>query len=142
MFQGTSSLNLDGKGRLSVPSRCRDGLCPNSTDTITITRHPDGCLMIFSKAEWEKFRPRVAALSEQSKWWKRIFLGSASEVGMDATGRVLIAPELREVAGLDKEVLLIGMGNHFELWDKTTYRRKSAEALEAPPPEELRDFSF
>src|SRR2546427_4644874 len=64
-----------------------------------------------------------------AQWWKRIFLGNAMDVDMDATGRVLVSPELREAVGLTKEVVLLGMGNHFELWDKATYEAHEAKAM-------------
>ena len=64
MFQGASSLSLDGKGRLSVPTRHRDVLLATAQGQLTITRHPHGCLMIFPRPEWEKFRERIAALPQ------------------------------------------------------------------------------
>lgn len=121
MFQGASSLSLDAKGRLSVPTRHRDVLSATAAGQLTITRHPHGCLMVFPRTEWEKFRERIAALPMSAQWWKRIFLGNAMDVEMDGTGRVLISPELRTAAGISKDTMLLGMGNHFELWDKATY---------------------
>ncbi len=109
---------------------------------MTITKHPHGCLMVFPRPEWEKFRNRIAALPASAQWWKRIFLGNAMDVEMDASGRVLVAPELREAVGIGKEAILLGMGNHFELWDKATYQAKEAEAMQAPTPEAFEDFSF
>ena len=95
MFQGASSLSLDAKGRLSVPTRHRDVLSATAGGLLTITKHPHGCLMIFPRPEWEAFRQRIAQLPMSAQWWKRIFLGNAQDVEMDAQGRVLIAPELR-----------------------------------------------
>ena len=95
MFQGASSLSLDAKGRLSVPTRHRDVLHATANGQLTITRHPHGCLMLFPRSEWERFRERVAALPMTAHWWKRIFLGNAMDVDMDSTGRILISPELR-----------------------------------------------
>ena len=96
MFQGASSLTLDGKGRLSVPARHRERLLANAAGQLTITRHPHGCLLIFPRPEWERFAERIAALPMDAQWWKRIFLGNAMDVDIDATGRVLVSPELRE----------------------------------------------
>ena len=62
MFQGASSLSLDAKGRLSVPTRHRDVLGATANNQLTITRHPHGCLMIFPRPEWEKFRDRIGAI--------------------------------------------------------------------------------
>jgi MraZ protein len=142
VFQGTSSLSLDAKGRLSVPTRYRDVLSATAAGQLTITRHPHGCLMIFPRPEWEKFRERVAAVPMGAQWWKRIFLGSAMDVELDTTGRVLISPELREASGITRDTMLLGMGSHFELWDKATLAAKEAEELAGATPEALRDFSF
>jgi MraZ protein len=142
MFQGASSLNLDAKGRLSVPARHRDVLLATADGQLTITRHPHGCLMVFPRPEWEKFRDRIAALPMSAQWWKRIFLGNAMDADLDGTGRVLISPELRQAAGLTREVMLLGMGPHFELWDKTRYQAQEAEALQGQMPEAFQDFAF
>ena len=142
MFQGASSLSLDAKGRLSVPTRPRDVLSATAAGQLTITKHPHGCLMVFPRPEWEKFRERIAQLPMSAQWWKRIFLGNAMDVDMDGTGRVLVSPELRQAAGLTRDVMLLGMGQHFELWDKTTYEAKEAEAMQAGMPEAFEDFAF
>lgn len=142
MFQGASSLSLDSKGRLSVPTRHRDVLQATAQSQLTITKHPHGYLMIFPRPEWEKFRERVAALPMDAQWWKRIFLGNAMDVELDSTGRVLISPELREGAGISRETLLLGVGNHFELWDKATHDAKEAEAAKGEMPDVIKAFSF
>ena len=142
MFQGASSLSLDAKGRLSVPTRPRDVLAATASSQLTITKHPHGCLMVFPRPEWEKFRERLAQLPMSAQWWKRIFLGNAMDVDMDGTGRVLISPELRAAAGLTKEAVLLGMGNHFELWDKATYDEQEAQAMQGEMPDAFKDFSF
>ncbi len=142
MFQGASSLSLDAKGRLSVPTRHRDVLSATAGGLLTVTKHPHGCLMIFPRPEWEAFRQRIAQLPMSAQWWKRIFLGNAQDVEMDTQGRVLIAPELRAAAGITKEAMLLGMGNHFELWDAATYAAQEAEAMKGEMPEAFQDFSF
>jgi MraZ protein len=142
VFQGASSLSLDGKGRLSVPTRHREVLLADAGGQLTITRHPHGCLMVFPRPEWEKFRARIAQLPMSAQWWKRIFLGNASDVEMDGTGRVLISPELRQAADLSREVMLLGMGAHFELWDKATYEAKEAEAMQTGMPAAIEELVF
>lgn len=142
MFQGASSLSLDAKGRLSVPTRHRDVLHAMAQGQLTITKHPHGCLMMFPRPEWERFRERIAALPMSAQWWKRVFLGNAMDVEMDGTGRVLVSPELRAAAGISRETMLLGMGNHFELWDKATYEAREAEAMQGEMPEVFREFSF
>jgi MraZ protein len=139
VFQGASSLSLDAKGRLSVPTRHRDAL---GGTQLTITRHPHGCLMVFPRSEWEKFRERVSALPMSAQWWKRIFLGNAMDVEMDGTGRVLVSPELRQGASITRETVLLGMGNHLELWDKATYDEQEAKAMQGEMPDVFKDFSF
>ena len=142
MFQGASSLSLDAKGRLSVPTRHRDVLNTQAAGQITITRHPHGCLMVFPRPEWEAFRERIAQLPMSAQGWKRIFMGYAMDVEMDATGRVLVSPELREAAGLAKDAILLGMGNYLELWDKAAYEAQEAAAMQGAMPEAFKDFSF
>ena len=142
VFQGASSLTLDAKGRLSVPTRHRDALGGAAGGQLTITRHPHGCLMVFPRSEWEDFRERVAALPMSAQWWKRIFLGNAMDVDMDGTGRVLISPELRQGAGITRETVLLGMGKHLELWDKATYDDQESKAMQGEMPDVIKDFSF
>jgi len=142
VFQGVSALNLDAKGRLSVPTRHRDALMQSAGGALTITKHPHGCLMIFPRPEWERFRERIAALPMQAQWWKRIFLGNAMDVDIDATGRVLIAPELRKAAAIDKQTVLLGMGGYFELWDEAAYAQQEAQAMQGDMPDVFKDFSF
>jgi len=125
-----------------MPTRHRDVLATTAGNQLTITKHPHGCLMIFPRPEWESFRERIVALPMSGQWWKRIFLGNAMDVELDATGRVLVSPELRAAAGIEKETMLLGMGGYFELWDKATYEAKEAEAMQDAMPEVFKDFSF
>jgi MraZ protein len=142
VFQGASSLTLDTKGRLSVPTRHREVLSATAGNQLTLTKHPHGCLMVFPRPEWENFRDRIAALPMSAQWWKRIFLGNAMDVEVDASGRVLISPELRAAAGIERETMLLGMGNHFELWDKAAYDAQEAKAMAGEMPDVFKDFSF
>jgi MraZ protein len=142
VFQGASSLILDTKGRLSVPTRYRDVLSATASSQLTITKHPHGCLMIFPRNEWEKFRERIASLPMQAQWWKRIFLGNAMDVDMDASGRLLLTTELRAAAGICKDSMLLGMGSYFELWDAAMYTAQEAEQMKLEMPDVFKDFSF
>ena len=142
MFQGASSLSLDAKGRLSVPTRHREVLSATASGQLTVTRHPHGCLMLFPRPEWEKFRDRIAALPMEAQWWKRIFLGNAMDVEIDGASRVLISPELRAAAGLVRDTMLIGMGSHLELWDAAKHAAHEATVVEQPMPQALQDFTF
>jgi MraZ protein len=142
VFQGASALTLDAKGRMSVPSRYREALQVQAQGQVTLTKHPDGCLLLFPRPEWEVFRDKVAALPASAQWWKRIFLGNASDIDVDSAGRVLVSPELRAAAGLEKEVMLLGMGAHFEVWDAPTYTAKEQAAIAQGMPDALKDFTF
>jgi MraZ protein len=142
IFQGASALSLDAKGRLAVPARHRDALAALCAGQLTFTKHPDGCLMVFPRPAWEGFRDKVAALPMSASGWKRIFLGNAMDVDVDASGRVLVSPELRLAAGLSKDVMLLGMGSHFELWDAQRYAAHEAEVMAQAMPDALQDFTF
>ncbi|RTL31729.1 MAG: transcriptional regulator MraZ [Burkholderiales bacterium] len=142
VFQGASALALDAKGRMAVPSRHRDALQALCAGQLTITKNPDGCLMVFPRPAWETFRDKVAALPMSAAGWKRIFLGNAMDVEIDSASRVLISPELRAAAGISKDVMLLGMGSHFELWDDKKYAAHEAEVMAQPMPEALQDFTF
>lgn len=125
-----------------MPTRHRDVLAVVASGQLTITRHPHGCLMVFPRPAWEQFRQRIVELPMAAQWWKRILLGNAMDVEIDSTGRVLVSPELRAAAKLDKETVLLGMGNHFELWDKATYEAQEAQAMQGDMPDVFKDFSF
>ena len=98
--------------------------------------------MIFPQDAWALFSARMAQVKMGEQVLKRIFLGSAMDVEMDGTGRVLVSPELREAAGISKEAVLLGMGSYFELWDKSTYDAQEAKAMQGAMPDVFKDFSF
>ena len=125
-----------------MPARHREALGARCCGRFTLTKHPHGCLMIFPINEWAKFRERIASLPMQAQWWKRIFLGNAMDVEMDATGRVLVSPELRKAAGITQKTVLLGMGNHFELWDAAGYAAQEAAQMKGEMPDVFKDFSF
>ena len=133
---------MDAKGRLTVPTRHREVLQALCAGQLTVTKHPEGCLMVFPRPTWETFRDRIAALPMSASGWKRVFLGNAQDVEIDAAARVLIAPELRASAGLQKDVMLLGMGSHFELWDAQAYAAHEAQVMQSEMPDALMDFSF
>ena len=135
-------MSLDAKGRLAVPVRHRDVLQALCSGQHTLTNHPEGCLMVFPRPAWEIFRDKVAALPMSASGWKRIFLGNAQDVEIDSAARVLVAPELRAAAGLSKDVMLLGMGSHFELWDAQRYAAHEAEVMAQAMPDALQDFTF
>ena len=142
MFQGASALNLDAKGRMSIPARHRDVLSLQCEGRITLTKHPHGCLLLFPRPVREQHREQIAGWPMSARAWQRIFLGNASDVEMDTAGRILIAPELRSAAGLSRDVMLLGMGSHFEVWDAAKLAESEAQAIANGMPDVLNDFSF
>lgn len=142
MFQGPAALTLDGKGRITMPARHREVLVAMGVNQLTVTRHHVSALMIFPRPAWEDFRERLATLPMEAGDWKRVFLGNAMDVEIDASSRVLIAPELRNAVGLVRDVKLIGMGSHFELWDAQRHAEHEAMTLQSEMPASLKNFSF
>jgi MraZ protein len=142
VFQGPAALTLDGKGRIAFPARHRALLEAIGVNHLTITRHPRGYLLVFPRPTWNELRPRIAALPEEASPWRRILLGNANEVEIDGSSRVLVAPELRGAVGLTRDVMLLGMGTHFELWDAQRLAAHEAEVTNAPMPESVKAFSF
>jgi len=98
--------------------------------------------MVFPRPAWETFRDRVSALPMSASGWKRVFLGNAMDVEIDGASRVLVSPELRASAGLTRDVMLLGMGSHFELWDAAGYAEHEAQVMQSEMPDALKDFSF
>lgn len=142
MFQGESALNLDAKGRMSIPSRHRDALQVQCEGRVTLTKHPDGCLLFYPRPVWESRREEIAKWPMSARAWQRIFLGNACDVDMDSAGRILISPELRTAAGLTRDVRLIGMGSHFEIWDAAKLAESESAAIANGMPDVLNNFSF
>jgi MraZ protein len=142
VFQGPAALTLDSKGRIAMPARHRERLTTMGVNQLTITKHPEGSLMIFPRPAWEIFSERIAALPMGGGAWRRVFLGNAMEVEIDASSRLLIPPELRQSAGLARDLMLLGMGSHFELWDAQRYAEHEAKVMQSEMPESLKSFSF
>jgi MraZ protein len=142
VFQGASAINLDAKGRMSIPAKHRDALAQQCDGKLTLTKHPHGCLLFFPRPVWEQHRAQIAAWPMSARAWQRIFLGNACDVEIDSAGRVLIAPELRAAVGLEKEVMMLGMGSHFEIWDAAKLAESESEAVAGGMPDVLSTFSF
>jgi MraZ protein len=145
MFQGAAALSLDAKGRLTVPSRHRDALSQNSPPSnLVLTAHPDGCLLLYPAAAWEPIRARVMsfpALDARFSVWKRLLVGFAEEVEVDAAWRVLISPELRKFGALEKQVMLVGQGSHFEIWNRDTWEKQLQQlTAQTQLPPGMEDF--
>lgn len=131
MFQGAAALSLDAKGRLAIPARHRDALAKLAGNALVLTAHPHRYLLLYPAPAWGPIRDKVLAgssLEQHSALLKRLLVGFARDEEMDAAGRVLIAPELRSFAQLEKQVHLVGQGDHFELWSDAGWQ-KQQEAI-------------
>ena len=131
-------LTLDGKGRITVPARWREMLDAVGQCQLVVAKNPDGCLALYPLPVWEQFESSVLSLSTEDEAWRRFFVGSATEVEIDSASRVLIPPELRSWAGLEREVKFMGVGPNFELWDMARYEAREAEVIARGRPEALR----
>lgn len=119
MFQGAMALNLDAKGRMAVPARHRDALVMAGEGRLVATAHPHRCLLLYPLPAWEPIRDQLLAASSfqrESAMARRLLVGFAEDVELDGAGRLLISPSLRQYAGLEKEIWLVGQGSHFEIW--------------------------
>jgi len=142
VFQGASQLTLDGKGRISMPARHRDALASSCEGRLTLTRHPDGCVLVYPRPTWEARRQQIAQLPYSARSLQRLLLGSAVDVELDSAGRVLVSGELRTAAGLERDVMLLGMGAHFELWDASRLAEHERQSLADGLPDSAADFTF
>ena len=125
MFQGATSLSLDAKGRMAVPSRHRDALSVVGEGRLVVTAHPHRCLLLYPRPAWEPIRDQILAASSlqaESAMVRRLLVGFAEELELDGAGRLLISPSLRQYAGLEKEIWLIGQGRHFEIWSAAGWK--------------------
>ena len=133
MLLGEFKHNLDPKGRMAIPAKFRDKL----TAGAIITRGIDNCLFVFANTEWEVLAAKLIALplaQANSRAFTRLMLAGASDVELDAQGRILIPDYLRKYAGLKKEVVVAGLYNRIEIWDEATwatYKTKTESSSEA-----------
>lgn len=125
-----------------MPTRHRDALTQQTEGRLTLTRHPDGCLLVYPRPVWEAKREEIARFPMSARALQRLLLGNAQDVDLDGSGRFLVAPELRTAAGLTRDVMLMGMGEHFELWDAGALARSEEAALAQGMPDVLNTFSF
>jgi MraZ protein len=107
---------------------------------LVVAKNPDGCLSLYPLPVWEQFEASVLALATEDEAWRRFFIGSATEIEIDGASRVLIPPELRSWAGLEREVKFMGVGPYFELWDLARYEAREAETIAKGRPAPLRNL--
>ncbi len=147
MFRGAAKSKLDSKGRMMVPNKYRQAL-GNSGEEIILTGHPAGCLMLFRIDAFLELESKILKLpdsSERALYNKQVVVGYADQMKLDSYGRILINSELRDHAGLAREVLLTGMNVHVRLWDEAYWRNfcqrmKGQDSPEPPPGWD--DFSY
>ena len=114
---GEYNHTVDAKGRLIIPSKFREAL----GDTFVVTKGLDGCLFVYDNAEWNVFEEKLKQLpltNKRARQFVRFFLAGAAEVEVDTQGRILLPTVLREFAGLEKDVVLLGVASRIEIWDK------------------------
>jgi len=121
IFRGRFEYTIDPKGRVNIPSRFREQLSDTGLETVVITNY-SGCLYAYPTGEWErieqKLASKVSSVNKKKNAFVRFFVGGAVEVAPDKQGRILIPPSLRSYAGLDREIVILGMPNRFEIWDR------------------------
>ncbi len=129
MFQGSSLLAMDAKGRLTVPAKHRDPLIAACAGRITLTLHPTNkCVILYPRETWQAFRDSIVQLPVKNARLQLRVLGNAEDLEIDESGRVLMPPALRTFAGLTRDVTVVGQGNHLEFWDVARYM----EFIEGP----------
>jgi MraZ protein len=123
MFRGSSFHTIDDKGRIIIPARFRDVIKASGTDGVMVTRM-DGCLFAYTFDEWRRIEARIQALAEKSaslRRFRRVFIGGAFECYCDKQERILIPPSLREYAAFARELVLVGVLDHFEIWARENW---------------------
>jgi MraZ protein len=127
MFFGTYEHTIDEKNRLTLPARFRDAF----TDGIVVTRGMDGCLFAYTREDWDRLvRSRLATLdplSKEGRRMQRFFFSGAAEAELDKQGRVGLPAALLQHAKLDRDVVVAGVHDHLEIWDRDAWRRELAE---------------
>lgn len=139
IFRGRFEYTIDPKGRVNIPSRFREQLSDTGLETVVITNY-SGCLYAYPTGEWErieqKLASKVSSVNKKKNAFVRFFVGGAVEVAPDKQGRILIPPSLRSYAGLDREIVILGMPNRFEIWDRERWNvevsRFEKEGFEDP----------
>ncbi len=130
---GREQVALDAKHRLAVPARYRPVIEQLCADSLVLTEHPDGFLLLMPEPKWQSFSQQFASASNASQWLKRIILGGACPVQLDSAKRFLLPAELREAAGLDKQALLLGVGDYFEIWNPSEFAaQRGKQRLQRP----------
>jgi len=140
MFRGVHNINLDAKGRMAVPARYRQLLQERDNGALVATIDTEeACLLVYPLQEWEPIQAKLEALpsfNPAARRIQRLIIGHATDIDMDANGRVLLPAPLREYAGLSKKLIMMGQGNKFELWDEDHWAGRRQSYLDAMRDEE------
>ncbi len=132
MFRGANKLTLDNKGRMVMPTRYRERLAERCGGKLVVTVDKDQCLLLYPMPDWEEIERklmRLPSFDPRARRLQRLMVGHATELDIDAHGRVLLPPNLREFASLTRDAVLIGQGLRFELWDEETWNKRRDEWL-------------
>ena len=134
---------------MAIPTRYRERIATRCDGQMIVTVDKDHCLLVYPLTDWEELERKLVRLPSMNKIARRIvriMVGYATEVDMDANGRILVSRELRDFASIDKQAMLIGQGNKFELWDEEIWNRKRDEWLneedDGDLPRDLESMSF
>lgn len=132
VFRGANKVTLDAKGRMVMPTRYRERLAERSAGRLVVTIDRDQCLLLYPLPDWEEIERklmRLPTLNLQARRLQRLMVGHATEVELDGHGRLLLPPQLRDFGSLTRDVMLIGQGNRFELWDEARWNERRDEWL-------------
>ena len=149
MFRGRSKHNLDSKGRLAIPSRYKEVLDQKGEDCLVVTNHDTGhgtCLWAYPRDVWRGIEEKAAKLPQFNRAandYLRYFISGAVECPLK-NGRITLPPDLREIAGLKKEVVLVGELIKFEIWEKDKWEQEFQRSREsfAAASESLTEFGI
>lgn len=152
MFRGINAVTIDTKGRLAIPTRYRDALTTQDAGALVVTIDTEEtCLLMYQAVQWQEIESKLQKLpsfNPAARRIQRLLIGHATEIELDANGRILLPPMLRDYARLDKKVVMIGQGNKFELWDEGLWEARREEWLAAEAkrqdemPDELKEISL
>ena len=126
MLIGEYEHSLDAKGRLIMPAKLREDI----GEKFIVTKGLDGCLFAFSLSEWTNFEQKLRTLpisNKDARLFTRFFFAGASDCEIDKQGRFLISSNLREFAGLEKDVVIVGMDSRIEIWSKDKWQKCDEE---------------
>jgi len=141
MFRGSSFHTVDDKGRLVIPARFREVIGNSGADRLMLSRL-DKCLHAYTFEEWKKVEAKILSLAETSdnmRRFRRVFIGGASDCPFDRQGRMLIPPLLRQYAGIEKDVVLVGVLDHFEIWSRENWDKENIEMEQDMKKEAVRN---